>query len=375
MLALGNAREGLYMSVFALPKADYASWSKSGLIAYADSESTYSNLCITFMETVNGTNWRLHPSRKYMIHPHLLEAQSPGSAASLGTNTSSSNQRFFHNLRSIFWNNSASHSGEQLAVCDEIGNVTVMAAGQTSEGPSTLDNIVILFQDNVYKIQNQMATLQTASPASKISRKHAKKESHTSVIEFMWIGTQKPSFAILGARKEPSTSTFKSQVQQCPPYGLYHPTSIKSACIALRRGGQLDFWYQFSNSKEHKKITLQLSSFQQSQGKQFEWFQIGKFAQMEDEQTLLVGAFSKLSRKISFYKILVNWNTSAQNAVGDPSVQLQHLMEMNPDYLGPHGERITLTDFALLSPTHDKSSRVELVICYKLACWSVSISS
>ncbi|CAR30038.1 Sin4p [Lachancea thermotolerans CBS 6340] len=361
------------MSLFGTEDGEFVAWSKSGLIAYLDSRSSHANLCITFMETINGTNWRLHPCKRYVVHPHLLETQSPAGASSIVGGGGGGSSRSFHNLNSVHWNNLSSHTGEQLAACDELGNLTIIAAGQSMEGQGTLDKMIVLCQDNIYKTYNLTAPLQEVNPAAKIYRKQAKKEVHTTIIEFMWIGTQKPVLTMLGARKDSTTSTFHSQIQQCQPYGLFHPASIKSAFIALRRGGQLDFWYQFSNSRDHKKISLQLNGSHEARSKQFEWFQMGGFAQMEDDQALLIGAFSKLSNSLSFYRLHVNWNLSSQNSMNDPSLKLQHLLEIKPDYVGPQGELLNFTNFELLSPTHDRQSPLELLMCYEVAGLSRSI--
>lgn len=348
-----------------------ASWSKTGLIAYGDNHSVDANLCITFLETVNGTNWRFHPPKKYVLHPQLHEQQYLKDGSSSGTSKS---HHFFYNVTSVHWNNWISLPGDLLAVCDELGNMTMILAGYDKNGSSTLDKLTVLFQDNVYKFYNQTLPLED-KVSMKVERKQTKKEYNTTIMDFQWIGSQKPLIAVQNATRDPSTHTFKNQVQQCLPYGVFHPTSIKSACIAVRRNGQLDFWYQFSNSKDHKKITLQLSPCQNQRNNELEWFQFAKIAHMNEDQTLLISAYSNLTCKFSFYKLHVNWNvnTSNPNAVNDPSLDLQFLLNFSPDLISSQGEILELEDYQVISRTYDNDSQPEVLMVYGIAGTSKSL--
>ncbi|SCU79415.1 LADA_0B00496g1_1 [Lachancea dasiensis] len=361
------------MSIPEIVNNDLVSWSKSGLIGYVDTESTDANLCITLLETVNGTNWRLRPSKRYAIHPHIAESGSAGSSSSLSNgNIGSGTSKTFNNISSIYWNNSAGNNGELLAICDEAGNLSVVAAGQTAAGAGTLDNLAVLFQDNGYKIHNQLAPLLPVNDGSKISRKLSKKETHTAIIKFMWLGSSSPSFSLLNARRDMSKSIIKSQVQQFKPLGIFYPTSVKSACLGLRRGGQLDFWYQFSNSKDYKKISLQLNNTQEHRTKQFDWIQTAQFAHTDEDQALIVGAYSKISKKVSFFKLSVNWNITTQNITADPELRLEQILEISPKDMTTKGEVLELQSFEMLS-AFERSPDVEVVLCYDVIGMSRSI--
>ncbi|CEP62615.1 Sin4p LALA0_S05e09582g [Lachancea lanzarotensis] len=350
------------------------SWSKTGVIAYVDNESDHSNLCITLLETINGTNWRLRPCKKYTIHPEMMQTPNTANGTSAAISGSSGGaQKTFNYLNSIHWNNTHNLPGDQLALFDDVGNLTVASAGQTLEGVSTLDNLVILFQDNGYKIHSQIVPLQESSSDKKITRSPIKRETHSTIVEFYWIGTHTPIFTLAGVRKDPTTSCYKSQVEQFQPLGITHPTSVKCACLGLRRGGQLDFWYQFSNSKDYKKISLHLSSIQESRNKQVDWIHCGKFAQMDEPQAMLIGTFSKLSGTLVFYKLTVDWNVPSQNSVPDPKLQLQHLLEFRPQFVSERQELIELKCFELLSAPNDKSYGIELLLNYEVTGASRSI--
>ncbi|SCU99470.1 LAFA_0G24256g1_1 [Lachancea sp. 'fantastica'] len=351
-----------------------ASWSKTGMLAYVDNESDHSNLCITLLETINGTNWRLRPCKKYTIHPNMLDIPNTANSAGVnGAGNSNGSQKTFNYLSSIYWSNTHNLGGDQLALFDDVGNLTMANAGQTLEGISTLDNLVVLFQDNGYKIHSQLVPLQECSSDKKITRSSTKRETHSSIVEFYWIGTHTPLFTLLGARKDSATSSYKSQVEQVQPLGITHPTSVKCACLGLRRGGQLDFWYQFSNSKDYKKISLHLNSIQDSRAKQVDWIQCSKFAQMDESQAMLIGTFSRLTETLAFYKLTVDWNNSSQNSVSDPKLQLQHVLEFSPEFLSEAGEPIELKGFQLLSAPNDKASGIELLLNYEVVGASRSV--
>lgn len=134
------------------------SWSKTGIIAYSDSQSSNANICLTFLESINGINWRFHTPQKYVLHPQLHEVQyqessstpsthstttsvngsttaGVGSTPNFGGNSNKSPPQFFYNISSIHWNNWFSLPGDMLAVCDELGNMTMLITGQRPIGP------------------------------------------------------------------------------------------------------------------------------------------------------------------------------------------------------------------------------------------------
>ncbi|AEY94857.1 FABL202Wp [Eremothecium gossypii FDAG1] len=334
------------------------SWSKIGLIAYGDAQSQDGNLCITFLETVNGSNWRFHPPKKYVIHPQLHEDQS--------SNGNPKSPLFFHDLRSMHWNNWGLLNGELLAVCDELGNMTVLAAGQGLNGNGAYDRLSVLFQDNIFKIHNQVLPLESVpkkDATPKVERKHTKKEYYSTILDFQWIGNQKPSVAQVAAQRDRTNNIFKNQMHQCPPYGVFHPASIKSACIAIRRNGYIDLWYQFSNTLDFKKISLQLSKDKES-----EWLQYAQIAHTDKEQCFLIGVFSNVAKSFAFYELLINWNVNTTNQAmfHDPKLTLRHILRVRPDALGPNGELLKLENFHVISKTALPGTRPEILISYNI---------
>ena len=180
------------------------SWSKTGIIAYSDSQSSNANICLTFLESINGINWRFHTPQKYVLHPQLHEVQyqessstpsthstttsvngsttaGVGSTPNFGGNSNKSPPQFFYNISSIHWNNWFSLPGDMLAVCDELGNMTMLITGQRPDRATTYEKLTMVFQDNVYKIYNHVMPLKPVDKLRpmNIERKQTRKEYNT----------------------------------------------------------------------------------------------------------------------------------------------------------------------------------------------------
>ncbi|CCH58860.1 hypothetical protein TBLA_0B00150 [Henningerozyma blattae CBS 6284] len=380
------------------------SWSKIGLIAYADNVSTEGNLSITFLETINGLNWRFHEPQKYCIHPHLHETQFHSSSnvfvggshgpnsvnsgntipASTGQTSTpsilgslpvsnnaskSSSHHFFYSISSVYWNNWFNLPGDMLAVCDELGNMTMLILGQSPQGPVTIDKLTMLFQDNVYKLHNQLLPLQQVNEKSdKIERKETKKEYQTTILDFSWFSSSKPIISSQFCVLDSSTDLYKNKVQQIQPYGVFYPPSMKYGCLAVRKNGQVDFWYQFSNSKNHKKITTHLLNAQNKETNELDWLQFAKITPMNEDQCILITTFSRISKRLTFYKLHVNWNINPTNPtiINNPSLRVYHLLETTVDSINEEGNPIELTDLYILSrPSSEKEPPLEVLLIFE----------
>lgn len=399
------------------------SWSKNGIIAYSDPQSAEGNLCITFLETINGINWRFHPPQRYIIHPQLHESSdktksndSSGTLASATapatTNTNTANTansttsttnsmtgalnshittnvtpnmssasivgktstttttpQFFYNISSVHWNNWFSLPGDMLAVCDEVGNMTMLIAGQSPEGATTFERLTMLFQDNVYKISNHIMPLTpTTEKPKKLERKQTKKEYHTTILDFHWISSSKSVIISQFCALDTTTNIYRNKAQQIPPYGVFHPPSMKYACAAIRRNGQIDFWYQFSNSKDHKKITLQLSmSESQQRNKELDWLQFANITPIDDGHCMLITTYSKLKNKLSLYKLYVSWNGTTNKPLTDPTLKIQNILNVSLDKIDDRGNIITLSNLHVVTKTvSEKDHYPEIVLVFDI---------
>lgn len=370
-----------------LPGQQLVSWSKTGLIAYGDSKSPEGNFCVTFLETVNGTNWRFHPPKRYIIHPQLHEVPASGIGNALTQTGNSLNgsgstpnvaalnndkhaHQFFYNISSVHWNNWFSLPGDMLAVCDEIGNMTMLISGQSPEGPSTIDKLTMLFQDNVYKIYNHVMPLNTvsnSSPKGKLERKQTKKEYHTTILDFHWLSSSKPVIISQFCAFDSSANVYRNKAQPIPPFSVFHPPFMKYACVAVRKNGQIDFWYQFSNSKDHKKITSQLMTSQDQRTKEFDWLLFAKVTPINDDQSMLITTYSQLSKRLTFFKLHMSWNVNTANPtlLNDPSLKISHIFETTLDAVDEEGYVLDLAHLHVLSKSPlEKNASPEILLVY-----------
>ncbi|UCS21833.1 uncharacterized protein HLK63_J07403 [Nakaseomyces glabratus] len=365
------------------------SWSKTGLIAYADEQSTYGNLCISFLETINGVNCRFHPPQRYVIHPQLHEVPlktetGNGINGASGSSTAQSNihgttsvpasagkhqHQFFYDISSIHWNNWFSLPGDMLAVCDELGNMTMLIAGQSPDGPTTLDKLTMLFQDNVYKIHNHVMQLEPEreNTDSKLERKKTKKEYNTTILDFHWLSSSKPVIVSQFCAFDSSINMYRNKAQQLSPHGIFHPPFMKYAGLAIRRNGQLDFWYQFSNSKDHKKITLQLFNPHNERSKGLDFLQYAKITSVNNDNSILITTYSRLTGKLSFYKLFVDWNVNTAKPVvlNDPSLKIKHILDATVDQTDDEGRILDFTHVHVLAKVvAEKDAAPEVLLAY-----------
>ncbi|CAI4740627.1 CMF_collapsed_G0045310.mRNA.1.CDS.1 [Saccharomyces cerevisiae] len=180
-----------------------------------------------------------------------------------------------YNISSIHWNNWFSLPGDMLAVCDELGNMTMLITGQRPDRATTYEKLTMVFQDNVYKIYNHVMPLKPVDKLKpmNIERKQTRKEYNTSILEFRWLTSLKSVIVSQFCDLIVVLIHIEAEHSKC----LHMVCTIhlyKICVLGNKKNGQIDFWYQFSNSKDHKKITLQLLDTSNQRFKGLQWLEL-----------------------------------------------------------------------------------------------------
>ncbi|XBW36711.1 hypothetical protein QEN19_002286 [Hanseniaspora menglaensis] len=329
-------------SIYDLP----VSWSKYGIILYSDGP----NLGLTYLENLNGKNWRLAPSKWYKISKKndvakTLEAELDPSA--LFSNTLP--------IAHIQFNNWATLGGETAAVIDIGGNVTLVTLGYDKEKIYTFDNFTISFQDIVHEIpgSNDVVDLKSTGStyydlkyfANQVSDGYDKKyttqwadkennsnendikenikPSHsnekyidTGILSFQWIGNSKKvmtsklqatwkdntNFSSQNVENK-SVLVNKLQFNNLPLFGCFYPHYIKHVFCAIRRNSEFVLWYNFLNSRTTRKVFLKLDV---NLGEQL--LEDSQIAYCQEQNCFLISTLLREKNELKIYKLSVDWN-------------------------------------------------------------------
>lgn len=336
-----------YINYFNLMSFIYdqpASWSKYGIILHADGP----NIGLTYLENLNGKNWRLAPSKWYKI--------SKKEEASANLDGDLDPSKFFSNtlpITYIQFNNWATLNGETAAILDVGGNVTLVTLGYEKERICTFDNFTISFQDIVYKIPGSGEVIDTKSTgstyydlkyfANQISNGYdgkykepwkkdiAKKEEttdlndknlnenskiDTGILSFQWIGNSKKVMTSklqatwkdsinIGNTNNSSKSVLvnKLQFNNLPLFGCYYPHYIKHVFCAIRRNSEFVLWYNFLNSRTTRKVFLKLDV---NLGD--ELLDDSQIAYCQEINCFLISSLQKDKNLLKVYKLSIDWN-------------------------------------------------------------------
>lgn len=338
------------------PVSSKISWSKNGFIAYSDPTPT-TNLSITKLESIKGSSWRLAPKKIYQIKT------SPNSKLNPITN--------------VYW----STSGMDLAIIDDIGNITILSTGvlksTSSHQLSCFEDVDIIYQDDICERSASTAKVQPKILSS------SRGDSITKVIAFKWLNVDKPiisnspavrvltssdSMVSSGAAADGAAASSDSSgyaysyaVHQYKSYGALHPVQGKNGFFTVRRNGQVDFYYQYNNAAmDFQKKSIFLEDVENLKSLWLEHANIG----FNRDGSIIVASYSPLIKALRVYKILVDWGNISNNAKLQPVLKVEKLISEPLNIIASNGFPQELTGIDIISPNFSLDTELELLLTF-----------
>lgn len=306
------------------------SWSKNGFIAYAVPGSIDKhNLLLTYLERVDEGSWQLAPSQRISVKPATESSQC-------------------YPLSLVSWSN----LNTDLAVSDLVGNFYIYLAGvgvldkpesssaekvtKNGNGSSTNGSDGVSSSNIAPSTSTDMKSslsyeLTSYNHLEMIYRDTVDKPKHppilksnNSIVAFKWLNIEKPQIlnkpATHSAPNQAPNSpfTYNYGVSQSPPQGVTHPIPTKQACVALRRNGEMDFYYQGEHKVEYHKLACKLEG--DATALHFATASIG----FNKGKEIYITGYDTYSNMIKSYSAAIDWGylvEAAQKQKLDPHYQ------------------------------------------------------
>lgn len=303
-------------------------WSKNGIICYALASENGQNLSITFLENIDGKNWQLAPPKGLTIRP-------------LDSRTASA-------LVLVQW----STISTDLAVFDEIGNFYILLAGvgllrqprlqkltalKGKKGSNGVGNLIVstptpgvAVGPNVSKQTPNSKPAAFDAPSYELtSYNHTEmiyrdlqigigKEPLQDVcVAFKWLPVDKPQIVKKPAKWLHETGQYLYGIHQYKPLLVSHPLATKQACIAVRRSGLVNLYYQGEHKVEYHKLLVELGQGLSGEPLQLMRASIG----FTPQKKIVIVAYDLVLDTILTYMLTLEWGflvASALRQAKDP---------------------------------------------------------
>lgn len=266
-----------------------------------------------------------------------------------------------------------------LAIIDELGNITILSTGvlknTSSHQLSCFEDVDIIYQDETCE---RLST----SKQSRISTG----DSTTKVIAFKWLNVDKPiisnspavrvltssdSMVSSGAAADGAAASSDSSgyaysyaVHQYKSYGTLHPIQGKSGFFTVRRNGEVDFHYQLNNAGfDFKKTPVLLEDVSDLKTLWLEHASIG----FNRDGSVIVACFSKLTKSLRVYKIVVNWGEINPNdkLKAPLTLSVEKLISEPLSVIGSNGFPQELSGIDIISPNFSLDTELELLLTFE----------
>lgn len=280
-----------------------------------------------------------------------------------------------------------------LAIIDDIGNLTILSTGvlknTSSHQLSCFEDVDIIYQDDICERSNISKIPKTPGISTG--------DSLTKAIAFKWLNVDKPiisnspavrvltsseSMVSSGAAADGAAASSDSSgyaysyaVHQYKSYGTLHPIQGKSGFFAVRRNGEVDFYYQWNNTGfDFKKITILLEDVDNLKLLWLEHASIG----FNRDGSVIIAVYSPLAKSLRVYKVIVDWgdlnnnnsnnnnnNSTNSNTKIQPSLKVEKLISEPLSAVGSNGFPQELTGIDVISPNFSLDTELELLFTFE----------
>lgn len=243
-----------------------------------------------------------------------------------------------------------STTGLELAVIDEIGNLTILGTGVSKSNSSNnhvscFEDIEIFYQDDILNELNLTNSKKNLSTDTFFN----------DILSFKWLNTEKPIIYTSPAAKN-NDNVYNYSVHQYKPYGVIHPAQGKAGCFAIRRNGLLSFYYQTLNSSiEFKKIDILL----EDKGEiLIDFAGIG----FQNGNAMIV-TFNKINYQLKIYKVLIDWGNQPNEKLS-PVLKIEKLITENINRIGSNGFILELDSIDVISPNFSSDTSLDILLSF-----------
>lgn len=277
-----------------------------------------------------------------------------------------------------------------LAIADSKGNVTIVITGVAK--PSTPSRLLLVLAS-----LNELETVYRDSVSNDVN---------LQLIAFNWLPVDKPlivngpasrvsisgtqltngAAASFGAAFEDSSDhLYQYSVAQHKPVGPSHPIPTKQACVAVRKNGRVDVWYQGEHGLEYSKVSGVLEP--ELLSLDFSKALIGFTRDLK----IVVALYSQLEAVLKIYTISVDWGylthssqmqkkmpnfVTPELSKTKPSLKIEKFLRSNiSDINLTTGQSQLLKILEVISPNHIQTTELEIVLGFETKVEDRTVSS
>ncbi|ODV93740.1 hypothetical protein PACTADRAFT_51495, partial [Pachysolen tannophilus NRRL Y-2460] len=395
------------------------SWSKNGFIAYASPDlASDCNLCLTYMECLDGHSYQLAPPFTYSVRPAAQEQ-----AISNQINNPNFKIPPAPELVLVAY----SQNSSELMVSDIMGNFTVFMSGASKNSPGhapqiladSLNEFEIIYRDTPSGANSQSLPPQVQGNFFS-DRLTFSEESPYRLLAFKWLNVDKPVIAeapALRINTTPQTmvstgcasafgaangdfvgNAYTYNINQYKSHGAMHPIPGKQACIGIRKNGEVCLWFQGEHGIDITRVSSFLEPLASSSSQTTDsngsgedgWISHASIG-FQRNGTIIATIYCSVSQTLKSYKIIINWGYLINSAIQQQKIpnfvtpdalkdtvqlKIERILKENVNQIDPKtGLLQYLSHIEMISPNHITSTALDIFVVFETKSNSGTIST